>query len=87
MEEGAARDGVGRDEARDEGKGSREREIVPDLEVTVHLWDRAGEECYRSVTPSLACGANALLPVYDSTQSSTFNDLIVSPKYSATQFV
>lgn len=48
---------------------------VDETEVTLLLWDTAGEERFRSVAPSLLRGANGLILVYDVTQSSTFEDL------------
>lgn len=48
---------------------------VDEMEVTLLLWDTAGEERFRSVAPSLLRGANGLVLVYDVTQSATFDDL------------
>ena len=45
------------------------------FDVTLLLWDTAGEERFRSVAPSLLRGANGLILVFDVSQPSTFNDL------------
>jgi small GTP-binding protein len=44
-------------------------------EVTVMIWDTAGEERFRSVAPSLLRGANGLILVYDTQNMLTFEDL------------
>ena len=44
-------------------------------EVTVMLWDTAGEERFRSVAPSLLRGANGLILVFDLTSTDSFNDI------------
>jgi small GTP-binding protein len=46
--------------------------IVRETEVTLMLWDTAGEERFRSVAPSLLRGANALILVFDLTEASSF---------------
>ncbi|OHS94447.1 small GTP-binding protein [Tritrichomonas foetus] len=46
-----------------------------DTEVTLMLWDTAGEERFRSVAPSLLRGANGLVLVYDVTNVQSFNEL------------
>jgi small GTP-binding protein len=46
-----------------------------DTEVTLLLWDTAGEERFRSVAPSLLRGANGLILVYDLTQPNSFEEL------------
>jgi small GTP-binding protein len=51
--------------------------MIDEMEVTLLLWDTAGEERYRSVAPSLVRGANGLVLVYDRTQISSFADLTV----------
>ena len=48
---------------------------VDKMEVTLLLWDTAGEERFRSVAPSLLRGANGLVLVYDVTTGSSFDDL------------
>jgi small GTP-binding protein len=48
---------------------------INELEVTLLLWDTAGEERFRSVGPSLLRGANGLILVYDVTQPNSFADL------------
>lgn len=50
---------------------------IGNTEVTLLLWDTAGEERFRSVAPSLLRGANGLVLVYDVTQPSSFDDLNV----------
>jgi small GTP-binding protein len=49
--------------------------MMDNCEVTLLLWDTAGEERFRSVAPSLLRGANGLILVYDVAQPSSFNDL------------
>jgi small GTP-binding protein len=44
-------------------------------EVTVMIWDTAGDERFRSVTPSILRGAQGLVIVFDLTQPATFCDL------------
>ena len=48
---------------------------IDDSEVTIMLWDTAGEERFRSVAPSLLRGANGLILVFDLTSSDSFNDI------------
>ena len=48
---------------------------VDKMEVTLLLWDTAGEERFRSVAPSLLRGANGLVLVYDVTTAGSFDDL------------
>ncbi|OHT12708.1 small GTP-binding protein [Tritrichomonas foetus] len=48
---------------------------IEDSEVTVMLWDTAGEERFRSVAPSLLRGANGLILVFDLTSPDSFNDI------------
>lgn len=48
---------------------------VDDIEVTIMLWDTAGEERFRSVAPSLLRGANGLIIVFDITQKQSFDDI------------
>ncbi|OHS98341.1 small GTP-binding protein [Tritrichomonas foetus] len=44
-------------------------------EITLLLWDTAGEERFRSVAPSLLRGANGLILVFDLTSPQSFEDL------------
>lgn len=48
---------------------------IDKMEVTLLLWDTAGEERFRSVAPSLLRGANGLVLVYDVTTATSFDDL------------
>lgn len=48
---------------------------IDNSEVTVMLWDTAGEERFRSVAPSLLRGANGLILVFDLTSTDSFNDI------------
>jgi small GTP-binding protein len=49
--------------------------IVNGTEVTLLLWDTAGEERFRSVAPSLLRGANGLILVYDLGNAASVDDL------------
>jgi small GTP-binding protein len=44
-------------------------------EITLMIWDTAGEERFRSVAPSLLRGTNGLILVYDRSNAHSFNDL------------
>jgi small GTP-binding protein len=44
-------------------------------EVTLFLWDTAGEERFRSVAPSFLRGAHGVVLVYDVSQPQTFSDV------------
>ena len=46
-----------------------------DTDVTLMLWDTAGEERFRSVAPALLRGANGLILVYDVTQQQSFEEI------------
>ena len=48
---------------------------VDQTDVTLMLWDTAGEERFRSVAPSLLRGANGLVLVYDVTNVQSFTEL------------
>jgi small GTP-binding protein len=48
---------------------------IDDTEVTLMLWDTAGEERFKSVAPSLLRGANGLVLTFDLTQARTFSDI------------
>ena len=48
---------------------------VDGTEITIMLWDTAGEERFRSVAPSLLRGANGLVLVYDLTNPNSFKDI------------
>jgi small GTP-binding protein len=48
---------------------------VNTTEVTVMLWDTAGEERFRSVAPSLLRGANGLVLAFDTSSASSFKDI------------
>lgn len=48
---------------------------IENTEVTVMLWDTAGEERFRSVAPSLLRGANGLILVFDLSVPESFNDI------------
>lgn len=43
--------------------------------VTLLLWDTAGEERFKSVTPSLLRGANGLVIVFDISRPKSFDDI------------
>jgi small GTP-binding protein len=49
--------------------------IMSNVEVTLLLWDTAGEERFRSVAPSILHGANGMILVYDRTQPSSLEEL------------
>jgi small GTP-binding protein len=51
--------------------------MVGSTEVTLLLWDTAGEERFRSVAPSLLRGANGLVLIYDLTEPSSLEDLTI----------
>ncbi|EAY16427.1 small GTP-binding protein, putative [Trichomonas vaginalis G3] len=44
-------------------------------DVNLLLWDTAGEERFKSVTPSLLHGANGMILVYDVTSKVSFKEL------------
>lgn len=46
-------------------------------EITLLLWDTAGEERFKSVAPSLLRGANAMVLVYDCQTPASFNEIDV----------
>jgi small GTP-binding protein len=48
---------------------------VDNTDVTIMLWDTAGEERFRSVTPSLLRGAHALVLAFDLTDVASFSDI------------
>lgn len=48
---------------------------TPTGDVTLMVWDTAGEERFRSVTPSLLRGASGLVLVYDMQNRESFNSL------------
>jgi small GTP-binding protein len=48
---------------------------VKDMDVTIMIWDTAGEERFRSVTPSLLRGAHGVVLVFDLSQNDSFADL------------
>ena len=48
---------------------------VNDNEVTLMVWDTAGEERFRSVAPSLLRGASGLVLVYDLQSQESFGNL------------
>lgn len=48
---------------------------MADREVTLMVWDTAGEERFRSVAPSLLRGANGLILVYDVQSLPSFENL------------
>jgi len=50
---------------------------IDDIEVTMMLWDTAGEERFRSVAPSLLRGANGVVLAFDLTNSESFNGVDV----------
>jgi len=45
------------------------------MDVSIMVWDTAGEERFRSVAPSLLRGANGLVLVYDVTSTKSFKDI------------
>ncbi|KAH0790257.1 small GTP-binding protein [Histomonas meleagridis] len=48
---------------------------INNIEVTMMLWDTAGEERFRSVAPSLLRGANGLILVFDLTSKGSFEEI------------
>ncbi|OHS93714.1 small GTP-binding protein [Tritrichomonas foetus] len=48
---------------------------VEGIEVTMMLWDTAGEERFQSVAPSLLRGSNAVILVYDVTNLQSFRGI------------
>jgi len=51
--------------------------VLGQTEVTLLLWDTAGEERFRSVAPSLLRGANGLILGYDVTQPGSVDELSI----------
>ena len=49
--------------------------VLDEMNVTLLLWDTAGEERFKAVTPSLLHGADALIIVYDVFQKGTFDEM------------
>jgi small GTP-binding protein len=43
--------------------------------IILNLWDTAGQECYRSLIPTYARGARAVLLVFDATSPRSFESL------------
>ena len=50
---------------------------IDNCNITLILWDTAGEEKFKSVAPSLRHGANALILVYDTTKRDTFDEMSI----------
>jgi small GTP-binding protein len=48
---------------------------IDKTEVSMMIWDTAGEERFRSVTPSLLHGAQGLVLVFDLTTQTSFSDI------------
>ncbi|KAK8866872.1 hypothetical protein M9Y10_009840 [Tritrichomonas musculus] len=48
---------------------------IGDTEISMMLWDTAGEERFKSVAPSLLRGAQGLILVYDVTSPQTFLEI------------
>jgi Ras-related protein Rab-5C len=40
--------------------------------VTLHIWDTAGQECYKSLIPRYSRGASAILTVFDVTSPDSY---------------
>ena len=57
------------------GAGVQVARDIDDVHVEFTLWDTAGQEKYRSITPMYVRGANVLLLVYDITSRSSFDGL------------
>ena len=49
--------------------------VVDHVEITMMLWDTAGEERFRSVAPSLLRGANGVVLTYDLGSLASFREL------------
>lgn len=48
---------------------------IDGTEITLMLWDTAGEERFRSVAPSLLRGANGMILVFDITKLASFEEI------------
>ncbi|KAH3764124.1 rab family protein [Pelomyxa schiedti] len=48
---------------------------VGDMQVKLQVWDTAGQEKFRSMTPMYYRGAQAAVIVFDVSDSTTFNDV------------
>ncbi|OHT06829.1 small GTP-binding protein [Tritrichomonas foetus] len=48
---------------------------IGETEISMMLWDTAGEERFKSVAPSLLRGSNGLVLVYDVTSIQTFPEI------------
>jgi small GTP-binding protein len=49
--------------------------FIDNTDITIMLWDTAGEERFRSVTPALLRGAHGMVLAFDLSEKSTFDDL------------
>lgn len=49
--------------------------VIDSVEVTMMLWDTAGEERFRSVAPSLLRGANGIVLCYDLGSLASFEEI------------
>ncbi|KAH0792307.1 small GTP-binding protein [Histomonas meleagridis] len=48
---------------------------INDTEVTMMLWDTAGEERFKAVAPAIVRGASGVVLVFDLTNPSSFSDI------------
>ena len=51
--------------------------IADDCDVTLMIWDTAGEERFRSVAPSLLRGSDGIVLVFDLMREESFDDLSI----------
>lgn len=58
------------------GAAFTSREVdTPDGPVSLHIWDTAGQELYRSLVPKYSHGAQAIIIVFDVTDEESFEDV------------
>lgn len=50
--------------------------ILNDLTVKIQIWDTAGQERYKSLVPSYSRNANCIIYVYDTTDKSSFDNIL-----------
>lgn len=58
------------------GAAFTSREVdTPQGPVSLHIWDTAGQELYRSLVPKYSHGAQAVIIVFDVTDEESFHDV------------